>query len=127
MSLITDTVGKLISPSIFIYAIYLILTGYSAPGGGFAGGVIISLGVLLYLFSRGSGLMGIETRYADYARIFSIFGIIGMGIVPMLEGLNFLENWLQMPLMIVLLNLFIGILVGSEFSILLSYLIGGKR
>ena len=35
-------------PVIFLFGIYIILNGHLSPGGGFAGGAIISAGMILY-------------------------------------------------------------------------------
>ncbi|MFA6320991.1 MAG: MnhB domain-containing protein [Candidatus Omnitrophota bacterium] len=43
MTLIVKTVTRFTLGFIFIYGIYIALTGHESPGGGFAGGVIVAL------------------------------------------------------------------------------------
>ena len=47
MTLIVKTVTRWVKVFIFQYGIYVIITGHLAPGGGFAGGVIIACSYIL--------------------------------------------------------------------------------
>lgn len=46
--LILTTVASYIIPFIQLYGLYITFHGHDTPGGGFAGGVIIGVGFLLY-------------------------------------------------------------------------------
>ncbi len=51
--MILETAAKILVPMIFIFGIYVILTGHLGPGGGFSGGAIIGAGLILYLNAFG--------------------------------------------------------------------------
>ncbi|MCX5706838.1 MAG: hypothetical protein NTW13_04170 [Candidatus Omnitrophica bacterium] len=53
MSLIVKTVTRLTFGLIIIYGIYIVLRGHISPGGGFAGGVIITLSFILLMLAFG--------------------------------------------------------------------------
>ncbi len=44
---VVRTVGGLLSPFIAMFGLYIIAHGHYGPGGGFAGGVILAVGVIL--------------------------------------------------------------------------------
>jgi Domain related to MnhB subunit of Na+/H+ antiporter. len=134
MSQIIKTISRMLIPFIFVYAIWLILTGHTSPGGAFAGGVTASLAVALAYVSFGISPTKERFSYsiAHMGRILGLMGFIMMGVIAMLLGKGFLGNFLPkfgghftMAGVIIVLNLCIGILVGCEFSLLLYYLFGG--
>ncbi len=51
---ILRSVAAFIIPIIFLYGIYIVLNGHLSPGGGFAGGVIIGVGFILFNIAFGS-------------------------------------------------------------------------
>lgn len=53
MSLIVKTIARWVKVLIFLFGIYITLTGQLSPGGGFAGGVIISCLYLMLVLSYG--------------------------------------------------------------------------
>ena len=52
--LILSETSKYFVPIIFLFGIYIILNGHLSPGGGFAGGAIISAGMILYANAFGT-------------------------------------------------------------------------
>ena len=48
---ILTTVASYIIPFIQLYGLYLTFHGHDSPGGGFAGGIIIGMGFLLYFIA----------------------------------------------------------------------------
>ncbi len=52
-SIILKTAGKYIAPLLFLFAIYLLLTGHNQPGGGFSGGLVASASFILLAFAYG--------------------------------------------------------------------------
>ena len=60
MSIIVKKVSQLVAPLIFMYGIYIILHGHLTPGGGFAGGAIISGAFILLVLSFGSELLKLK-------------------------------------------------------------------
>ena len=53
MSLVVKTVTRLTLGFILLYGIYITLNGHAAPGGGFAGGVIIALSLVHIMLAFG--------------------------------------------------------------------------
>lgn len=53
MTLIVRNVAGLISSFVMLYGLYVVATGHLAPGGGFAGGVIIMAGVVMLVLAFG--------------------------------------------------------------------------
>lgn len=53
MSLIVRTVTRLVTGFILIFGLYLMLYGHITPGGGFAGGVVLALALVLTLLAFG--------------------------------------------------------------------------
>ncbi|UCD28593.1 MAG: hypothetical protein JSV03_16175 [Planctomycetota bacterium] len=53
MSLIVKTITRLVTSFITLFGIYIVLYGHVSPGGGFAGGVILSAGMILLLLAFG--------------------------------------------------------------------------
>ena len=53
MSLLVKTVARLTAGLILIYGFYIVLHGHIGPGGGFAGGVIISLSLIHIMLAYG--------------------------------------------------------------------------
>jgi multicomponent Na+:H+ antiporter subunit B len=53
MTLIVKTVTKLTLGFILLYGIYITLNGHIAPGGGFAGGVIVALALVHIMLAFG--------------------------------------------------------------------------
>jgi multicomponent Na+:H+ antiporter subunit B len=51
--LIVKHITKIVTPFIQLYGIFIILHGHISPGGGFAGGAIISASLILYTLSFG--------------------------------------------------------------------------
>ena len=53
MTLIVKTIARWVKVLIFLFGIYITLTGHLSPGGGFAGGVIIACLYLMIVLSYG--------------------------------------------------------------------------
>ncbi len=75
MTLIVKTATRILFGLIFVYGIFIVLDGHHAPGGGFAGGLIIALSFiqLLLAFGRESVL---EQLYIKRSLFLSAIGII---------------------------------------------------
>ena len=53
MSVIVQTVTRLLKGFILLYGIFIVLYGHLTPGGGFAGGVVIACGFVLLALAGG--------------------------------------------------------------------------
>jgi multicomponent Na+:H+ antiporter subunit B len=65
-----------------VYAFYVIFHGHLSPGGGFAGGIILGLGMVLYILIFGVNL--------GSKRLPQHLAIILIGIGGTMEGIKFL-------------------------------------
>ena len=97
MSLIVKTVTRWVKVFIFLFGVYLIITGHLTPGGGFSGGVIIACSYILLTLAYGKdfamGRFGTGTSKlldSSGALIFLIVGLTGF-----VSGGMFFTNYLQ--------------------------------
>ena len=109
--LILQQVAKVLTPFIFLFAIYVLLNGETSPGGGFSGGTILGAGLILY-----SAAFGVQrTRRFMNRRVYSAvrtFGLLLYGIlygIYIFIGANGLPNHLAG--MILLIDLAVGLVV----------------
>lgn len=132
MSLIVRKSAKIISPFIFTYGAYLIIYGHLSPGGGFQGGVILAVGVVLLLTSHGYRLVRNTFRDKLVKTIESsaALGIVILGISGLLFNAffyNYLRGGTPGTIFsggnIVLFNILVGLKIGTGFTILFYVLI----
>jgi multicomponent Na+:H+ antiporter subunit B len=118
-SRIVKTIARELIPFIFLFGIYILIYGHLSPGGGFQGGVILSMGVVLIFV-----VYGVE-KMQKYILHFSLIEILGVtffviiGLLGILNGEQFYSNigtiWL--------LNIIIGLKVFAGLVILYLLLI----
>lgn len=132
MSVIVRSSSRLVSPFLVAYGAYLIINGHINPGGGFQGGVILAVSVILLITSHG---------YKEVQKIFSVkkvkmleslsaLSIILISIIGLLFGayfLNFLRGGEPGTLFsggtVVLFNILIGLKIGAAFTLLFYVLL----
>ena len=92
-SVIVNTLCRILTPFLQLYALYVIMHGHSSPGGGFQGGVI--LGASFILLAIAFGLRNTLKRMSQKANdIFSSLGVFiygGIGMTCLLLGANYLD------------------------------------
>jgi len=81
---ITRVVFRYVLLFILLYGLYIILHGHVSPGGGFAGGMVIGMGLLLYFL-----LFGLEWR-AKLRRLPMDVALVFIGLGGILEAVKFL-------------------------------------
>lgn len=52
-SLILRTATRGLMPLLLVFAVFVLLRGHNAPGGGFVGGLVVASGFVLYVISAG--------------------------------------------------------------------------
>ena len=97
MSLIVKTITRWVQVFIFLYGVYIVITGHLGPGGGFAGGVIIACSYILLTLAYGKefALKRLSSRAAHHldssgALLFLVVALFGLG-----SGGIFFANFLQ--------------------------------
>jgi multicomponent Na+:H+ antiporter subunit B len=116
-SRIVKTVSRTIIPFIFLFGIYIIIHGHLSPGGGFQGGVIMAMGVILIIISYGYNIF---RNYSNSLSLIETLGVtffILMGLIGILAGKSFFSSFGA----IWLLNIIIGLKVCS--GIVLFYML----
>ena len=90
-TLILRTGARVLMPLLLLYGLFLLLRGHNAPGGGFAGGLVIAAAYSLSVFAFGTA----AARRALIVDPVQLIGAglllaIGTGLLPVLTGRPFL-------------------------------------
>jgi len=137
-SIIIQTICSLLIPFIQLFAIYVILHGHYGPGGGFQGGVLLAVSILLQRL-----YLGKETSYQWFPpKLALVLASIGMlifglaGIIPLALGGSFLDYaYLPIPgvsgaelryLGILIVELGIGLAVFGTIVLIFDNLLGER-
>ena len=94
MTLIVKCITQLMVPSIFLLGVYVILHGHLTPGGGFAGGVLISGCFVLMVLAYGleETKSGLQKWYASLAESLGIFIFWFIALLGLIQGTYFFYN-----------------------------------
>lgn len=82
---ITKIVFRYVLLLVLVYGFYIVLHGHLSPGGGFAGGMVIGLGMILYFL-----IYGVEWKTKKLRRLPLDVALAFIGIGGILEGVKFL-------------------------------------
>lgn len=115
-------IGKLIIPFIQVFGIYIIFNGHLSPGGGFSGGTILGVSLILHklIEEPGEASIKISERTVILFMCFSLmlYGILkGYSFISYGAGLGLLDIPLGTPGrilsggMLLPLNIAVGIIV----------------
>ncbi len=131
MTVIVKTISRLVLGFIVVFGASIVLYGHIAPGGGFAGGVILAAGFVLLILSFGTskaeGSLGSRILHVwDSFGVLSLFEFICIGLFGGFMLKNYLPEGEPMRLLsagtILWSNLIVGIKVGVFlFAIFLAY------
>jgi multicomponent Na+:H+ antiporter subunit B len=132
MSSVVRNSAKLISPFLITYGAYLIIHGHNGPGGGFQGGVILAVSVILLVTSHGYDKVRKKFReeLVKMLESFSLTLLILLAILGTAGGsffFNFLRGGETGTLFsggtIPIVNIIIGLEVGAAFTLLFYMLL----
>ena len=93
-SLVFEVVTRLLFGSLIITSIYLLLAGHNLPGGGFAGGLVAGMALMIRYLAAGRHELD-EAAPFDAGRLLGagLFVAIGSAIAPVLFGGKVLESY----------------------------------
>ncbi len=133
MTLIVKTITRLTVGLILLFGIYIVLHGHLSPGGGFAGGVIVTLSFvhLMLAFGKDAAVAKISKNLATNLESIGAIMFLSVALLGFLGGsffLNILSKGQPFNLFsagtIILSNISIGIKVGvGLFAIFLALVI----
>ena len=96
MTVIVKTISSWIKVFIFMFGIYIVITGHLTPGGGFAGGIILASSYVLLMLAFGREFVEENLPLAAASRLdclgaflFAVIAILGMVL-----GGSFFVNFL---------------------------------
>lgn len=96
-SLILRTGTRVLMPLLLLFGLFLLLRGHNAPGGGFAGGLVVSAAYALNAFAFGATAAR-RALLADPSRLIGtgLLLALGSGVLPLAFGRAFLTSlWLN--------------------------------
>ena len=101
-SVILRTISKAILPLVLVFAVYLLMRGHHAPGGGFIAGVMAGTIIAFQYLVFGSEYMN-QMFSLNYRGVIALGLLVAgaTGFIPMLFGYPFLRSevwYLEMPL-----------------------------
>ncbi|HOB34993.1 MAG: sodium:proton antiporter [Firmicutes bacterium] len=87
-------ITSLLLPFIQMYGIYVVFHGHLSPGGGFAGGMVLGVSLVLYIlvFGLDSCLRKIPHHLSSALESFGTLWYAAVGFVGLLRGASFLMN-----------------------------------
>jgi multicomponent Na+:H+ antiporter subunit B len=95
-SLILRTATRMLMPLLLLFGLFLLLRGHNAPGGGFAGGLIVSAAYALHTFAFGVAAAR-RALLVDPSRLIraGLLLALGSGLLPLTLDRAFLTSlWL---------------------------------
>jgi multicomponent Na+:H+ antiporter subunit B len=92
-STILSTGIRILIPLFLIFSLFLLFRGHNAPGGGFVGGLVASIGFALYAINYGAERA--QKRFNLYPiKLISwgLFLAVISGLIPIIAGYTFMEG-----------------------------------
>ncbi len=94
MTIIVQTISRLLFPFVFLFGIYIVFHGHLTPGGGFPGGAVIVASIIMLILAY--GVDNIQKRISFLqAEVIDVIGsvsIVVIGLIGILLGTSFLQN-----------------------------------
>lgn len=127
---VTKIVARALIPFVQVYGLYIILFGDVSPGGGFAGGVVLAAGFILYrlAFAESKEETPWFSKIINYLETEQYFLYTFIGLFSFAVGLTFLAIIFPHPLFNFLGGLFkigIGFMVAVSVVIIFYTMVKG--
>lgn len=92
-SIIFEVVTRLVFHTVIVFSIYLLFSGHNAPGGGFAGGLVAGLALMVRYLAGGRHELD-EAAPVDAGLVLGLglFIATGAGLIPMVFGGQVLQS-----------------------------------
>ena len=129
--------SRKLAPFMLLFGLYLLAFGHTSPGGGFQGGVVIASGVILLLVAQGVDAAETLFPLRSLSRVETAAFLVFLcaGLAGVVAGAGFLGNPMALAEvravprvgMSLLLNLIIGVEVGSGVSLMCMWLFREDR
>ena len=119
-SRIVKTATRALFPFILLFGVYVILYGHLSPGGGFQGGVILAIAVLLTVVTFGKSRLQPFVPHLLCIEVVGVTLFVFVGLSGIVSGKQFLTNLGTIPL----LNIIIGIKVFAGVVLMYIFLVG---
>jgi multicomponent Na+:H+ antiporter subunit B len=89
----TRVVGAFVVPFVLMFGVYVTAHGHYGPGGGFAGGVILAVGVVLIRFTATPDLSErlFPPTAAYWVMLAGVAAFVAIGLATVLAGGGFLD------------------------------------
>lgn len=97
MSLIVKTITRWVKVFIFLFGVYITITGHLTPGGGFAGGVIIVFFFILLILAYGKeeAMKNVPRKLSSIMDSSGALLFITVALLGFAFGGMFFENFIQ--------------------------------
>ncbi len=118
MSTVVRSTTKMVSPFLVTYAAYIMLYGHKSPGGGFQGGVILAVAVILLITSHGYAKVRRRFHFnwaslieSSAASLLVLLGLTGLAFGAFYANFLPTEGGIILPF-----NVIVGLEVGAAFT-----------
>jgi len=102
-TLILKAASNYLLPLLLLFSVFILLRGHYLPGGGFVGGLVAAIAIVLHAFANGMENTRRFLRYNPW--VFIPFGLglsLASGFAPMVVGLPFMKGlWFPEPLPVI--------------------------
>lgn len=122
---------RTLAPALILYSLYLLIRGHNQPGGGFAGGLVGGLGVLLLQVEASTHFALNKTNFFKMIAV-GLICLVGSGMICFFSGQPFMTGvWIELlglklgtPL---LFDLGVFLIVISMVGLTIDALFGGEQ
>ena len=117
-SRIVKTITRSLLPFILLFGVYVIFYGHLSPGGGFQGGAILAMAVMLAVVVYGQSRFQNFVPYLLFIEVVGVILFVLIGISGIASGKQFLVNIGAISL----LNIVIGLKVFAGLVLMYLFL-----